>query len=288
MSGGIALDAGMRPMLIRHGFTRKTKRYYVRETENSVQVVPIHAGTRHGYRGGAGFCDCGNVSIKELDKLGEELQLGYLHPKYRHTDHDCHMTCDLSDYDSFFNVAPFRREMRKKHFIRWMFIGAPSEEESIPEVLALRELYSKFEDSIDRPESVPLIEDYGRARSDTFEKYIIPWFDKCDDISFAVQWIEERGGRGNKTGCLLLAAASCLAGDFEKARPELLKAIAEAKKSRRDHYNWVRRPRIPFFGSYRDRSKRYANKFADFAYRYYQEHGRKARALADRFGIRIE
>ena len=286
----IALNAGMRPMLVRHGFKRKTKRYYVRETEQSVQFVPIHAGTRRGYQGGAGFEACGCVLNKEVLRLCDELGLGELYPRYRHTDHHCHLTCDLRDYGKFFIFRPYKEELRKRSFLFRLsksFSRGPELEEGIPEIAAYRQAYSRFEDNIQSEGSIPLIEDYGKLRADVFEKYIMRWFEKCEDIKFVARWIGEISGLRSYRG-LLAATAYCAAGEFELARPALQNLIKRENKTRDDYFKECRRPSLnPFIFLHR-KSVRYSNRYADFAYGYFKHQARSGRALAERFGIELD
>lgn len=286
----IALNAGMRPLLIGHGFHRKTKRYYIRETEQSIQFVPIHAGTRRGYMGGAGFEAAGCVLNKELLRLCDELELGPLYPMYRHSDHHCHLTCNLRDYRKFFIFRPYKEDLKKRSFLFRLsqsFRRYPEVEDELPEIAAFRQAYSRFEDNIQSEESIPLIEDYGKLRADVFEKYIMPWFEKCEDIKFVARWIGEINGPRSYQG-LLEATAYCAAGEFELARPALQELIKRENKTRDDYFKECRKPSLnPIIFLYR-KSVRFSNKYADFAYGYFKHQAASGRALAERFGIELD
>lgn len=85
------------------------------------------------------------------------------------------------------------------------------------------------------------------------------------------------------------AAGGCLAGEFELARPELQKAVKVGKTSREEHYKKARRR--PLLGplSFRERgSEKFSRKYAEFAYNMFTAYARRARALAERFGIQID
>ena len=287
----IALDAGMRPMLIGHGFQRKTKRYFVRETDKSIQFVPIYAGTRRGYQGGAGFGACGCVLNKEILKLSDELQLGTLDPRHRNTNHDCHLTCDLRAFHYFFNIRPYKENLKERSILFRLsktFSRGPEFEDGIPEIAEFRTVYSRFEDNIESEESIPLIEDYGKLRADVFERYIIPWFEKCEDIKFATRWIGEIGGQRYSYRGMLAATACCVSGDLETARTAIRGLIKNENKTQEDYYKECRRPSLSIFSFLHVKSARYCNKYARFAYGYFRQQAIKARALAERFGIELE
>lgn len=62
----IELEAGMRPMLIRHGIQRQTQRHLVRETTTAVQYVAITPPDRR-----EGYLTClydvsAGITIKQL------------------------------------------------------------------------------------------------------------------------------------------------------------------------------------------------------------------------------
>lgn len=286
----IALNAGMRPMLIGHGFHRKTKRYFIRETEQSIQFVPIHAGNRRGYQGGAGFEACGCILNKELLRLCDELKLGELYPLCRHTGHHCHLTCNLLDYHKFFIFRPYKEDLRKRSYLFRLsktYRRGPEIEDGIPEIAAFRPAYSRFEDNIQSEESIPLIEDYGRLRADVFGKYIMPWFEKCEDIKFVARWIGEISGPRRNIG-LLVATAYCAAGEFELARPALQDLVKRENKTRDDYFRECRRPSLNPITFLHRTSVRFANEYADFAYGYFKHQAASGRALAERFGIELD
>lgn len=221
----IALDAGMRPMLLKHGFQRKTNRYFVRETSSAVQYVDISPpDRREGYLTCQYDATAGIVS-KEISRIASELNLGnrlLIHIK--RTSRECHVECDLGDIERF-HARVDTEKLRKTPFFLRPFILKPMIYDHIPEMGEFRALCKKIYNSHLLPITPETENDYAIKRAELFEKYSLAWFDQCDQPEYFVRWIEFWVGRRAKSKNLLLATACCLASDSEGARTILQKIV---------------------------------------------------------------
>lgn len=222
----IALDAGLRPMLIRHGFTRKTKRYFVRERPGAIHYVAITPPDRR-----SGYLTClhrasAGIISKKIVKIVEELDLRklFIHKKY--TDRDCHFECDLEDIYRFKARIDFEENIRNQPFFLRPFVKFPRVEIYIPEMREFVALWRKIDAFPSSPLASSMADAYAHQEAQLHEKYILPWFDQCEDMNYFAQWVEYWVGRRAKTPNLLLATAYCLASNFEDARTHLKNAVA--------------------------------------------------------------
>lgn len=282
----IALDAGMRPMLIGHGFTRKTKRYFVRETSSAVQFVAINPPHyRTGYLNCLYIASAG-IIMKDITELVEILDLRRLTALINHANRDCHFSCTIDEIYKYNARIDIRKIKSNKIFFLRPFVKFPKIEIYIPEMNEFGRLCRKI-DSVPAPSNMSeLTQIYAQQESNLFEKYMLPWFDKCEDREFSANWIEYLEGRGTKSGNLLLATAFCLASNFDRARPYLQSAISRGEKT----YDEIYRDALRYENKkkYRKTSanrEKAARKNADMFFVGRKRKALDARALARHFGI---
>lgn len=225
----IALNAGMQPMLVGHGFRRKTKRYFVRETSGAIQYVAISPPDhRVGYLNCIFDASAGIIS-KEISNLAEELKLNQrLFIYIKHTDHECHVECQLGDI-SRFNGRIDVEKIRKTPFFLRPFTSIPMIYDHIPEMKEFGALCRSIDSSPSSYQASKWAETYAIQHALLVEKYVLPWFAQCEDMKYLARWIEHWVGQRAKSRNLLLATACCLASDFDAAKIILKRVIDRAE-----------------------------------------------------------
>ena len=225
----IAINFGMRPMLVGHGFKRKTKRYYVRETSSAVQYVAISPPDHRG-----GYLNCmfdasAGIISKEILNIEEKLELNKdLFTYIKYTDHKCHVECQLDDI-SRFNARIDVNKLKRIPFFLRPFTAIPMIYDHIPEMKEFGALCRSIDSSPSSYQTPKWAETYAIHHAQLFEKYVLPWFDKCDDPKYFTRWIEHWVGQRRKSGNLLLATACCLASDFDAAKTILKRVVDQAE-----------------------------------------------------------
>lgn len=285
----IALDAGTRPMLIGHEFKRKTKRYYVRETSSAVQYVAISPPRpRDGYLSCLHNATAGIIS-KEILNIAQELKINALTYIYiKHTDHDCHAQCQLYDISRFNARIDVDKIKRTPFFLR-PFTSIPMIYDHIPEMREFGALCRRIDSSPSSYLTPKWAETYAIQHAQLLEKYLIPWFDQCDDMKYLAKWIEYWVGKRAKSSNLLLATACCLASEFDAAKTILKRVVDKAElpldKIYRKAYRYERKKKAL---KTREDQKRRAEEFARAISANNRKKADEAGTLARYFGINLD
>lgn len=259
----IALNAGMRPMLVGHGFKRKTKRYFVRETSGAVHYVAIKPPDhRVGYLNCMFDASAGIIS-KEISNIVQKLKLNTnLFIYIKHTDHHCHVECQLDDVSRFNGRVDVDKVKRTPFFLR-PFASIPMIYDHIPEMKEFGALCRRIDSSPSSYLVPKWSETYAVQHAQLFEKYVLPWFNQCDDMKYLARWIEHWVGKRTKSGNLLLATACCLSSDFDAAKTILKRVVDQTKTPFSKIYKRQLRyqNKMRFLKSLKDRKRR-AEEFA--------------------------
>lgn len=290
------LDVALRATLEEHGFTRKTRRDYVREQPDRVWIFEVEMAPdpRPGFEAWAA------VSLPRLDEIIKKLAPG-LFGHHAPTHNPSNVQASLADLIEIGTGFDVRQRLRWVHPQE-----ARAERKRLSAHLPAMKYLSR--DGWVLPDDVYEFElgdeeyirrwtegsrELGLFLDKQWRAFAWDWYQKCDDPMFVADWIEDRERGSDREDDCACAVLCHMAGDNQRAATYLRRRFEAAAIPYDDVYNELhRRHRGPWYRGLWEGSSRWSpEQVADHAHRTLLGHkigAEAARQLADGLGIKID